>query len=461
MPEFCHLHCHTHYSLLDGASHIGKLHIGKLMDKAVADGQRGVALTDHGNMFGAFHFVNEANKRNLKAMVGCEFYLVEDRRKQSFAKSAGEKDVRCHQLLLAKNQKGYENLSKLCSIGFIEGLYGKFPRIDKEVLLQYSEGLIATSCCLAAEIPRAVAKGDLEDAEEKLKWWLDVFGEDYYIEIMRHKGLEKLDHLDISQETVNQEMIKLARKHNGKVIATNDAHYVEEEDWKPHDIILCVNTGKKMIDTERFKFSSSDYYFKSQAEMTALFSDIPEAIDHTMEIFDKIETPKLARDILLPNFPLPEGFVDQSAYLRHLVYQGANRLYGGMTSVLSERLDYELKVIKDMGFDGYFLIVQDFIAAARELGVAVGPGRGSAAGSAVAYCLRITNVDPIKYNLLFERFLNPERISMPDIDIDFDDVGRQRVIDWVVDKYGRNQVAQIITFGTMAARSSIRDVGRA
>ncbi len=455
MPDFCHLHCHTHYSLLDGASHIGKL-----MDKAVADGHKGVALTDHGNMFGAFHFVNEAQKRGLKGMIGCEFYLVADRHKRSFAKSAGEKDIRNHQLLLAKNQKGYENLSKLCSIGFMDGLYGKFPRIDKEVLVQYSEGLIATSCCLAAEIPRTIMAGDLAGAEEKLKWWIDLFGDDYYIELMRHRGLENLDGRDISQEEVNQELIKLARKYDRKIIATNDAHYVEEEDWKPHDVILCVNTGRKMQDIDRFKFSSSDYYFKSKEEMAAIFSDLPEAIENTMEVYDKIEMPKLARDILLPNFPLPPEFANQPDFLRHLVYEGAKRNYGEMTAALRERLDFELKIIKDMGFDGYFLIVQDFITAARELGVAVGPGRGSAAGSAVAFCLRITNVDPIKYNLLFERFLNPERVSMPDIDIDFDDVGRQKVIDWVVEKYGKNQVAQIITFGTMAARSSIRDVGR-
>ena len=455
MPDFCHLHCHTHYSLLDGASHIGRM-----MDKAVADGQKGVAITDHGNMFGAFHFVNEAQKRDLKAIIGCEFYLVEDRHKKSFSKAAGERDVRYHQLLLAKNQTGYQNLSKLCSIGYIDGLYGKFPRIDKEILEQYSEGLIATSCCLAAEIPRTIAKGNLDEAEEKLKWWIEHFGEDYYIEIMRHKGLERIDNSGISQEEVNQHLIAFAKKYNLKVIATNDAHYVEEDDWKPHDVILCVNTGKKILDQDRFKFSSSDYYFKTKEEMIHLFHDIPVAIDNTMEVFDKIETPKLQRDVLLPNFPLPNEFANQSEYLRHLVYQGAIKSYGSITESLRERLDLELEIIRNMGFDGYFLIVQDFISAARELGVSVGPGRGSAAGSAVAYCLRITNVDPIKYNLLFERFLNPERISMPDIDIDFDDDGRQKVIDWVVDKYGRNQVAQIITFGTMAARSSIRDVGR-
>ncbi len=455
MPEFCHLHCHTQFSLLDGAADIGRL-----MDKAVADGQKGIALTDHGNMFGAFKFVSEANKRGLKGLVGCEFYLVDDRRKQSFLKSQGERDRRYHQLLLAKDQRGYHNLAKLCSLGFIEGLYGKYPRIDKELIEQYHEGLIATSCCLAAEIPRTIGTGNLELAEEKLKWWLNLFGEDYYIELMRHRGLEQLEDSHMSQEEINQHLITLARKHNVKIIATNDSHYVEEEDWKAHDAILCVNTGRKIDEENRFKFSSSDYYFKTQQEMNNLFSDIPEAIANTMEVFDKIEMPKLARDILLPNFPLPAQFNNQPDYLRYLVYEGAKRCYGEITEVVRERLDLELDIIKNMGFDGYFLIVQDFIAAARDLGVAVGPGRGSAAGSAVAYCLKITNVDPIKYNLLFERFLNPERISMPDIDIDFDDDGRQRVIDWVVDKYGRNQVAQIITFGTMAAKSSVRDIGR-
>ncbi len=455
MPDFCHLHCHTTYSLLDGASDIGRL-----MDKAVRDEQKGVALTDHGNMFGAFKFVNEAQKRDLKAIVGCEFYLVEDRHKKSFLKSRGEKDVRYHQLLLAKNQKGYENLSKLCSLGYIDGLYGKYPRIDKELIIQYHEGLIATSCCLAAEIPRAIANGDNEKAEQLIQWWLDLFGDDFYIELQRHKGLENIDSTGISQEYVNQQLLLFARKYNIKTIVTNDAHYIEEEDWKPHDVILCVNTGRKIDELDRFKFSSSDYYFKTKDEMRQLFADVPEAIDHTMDIFDKITTPQLARDILLPNFPLPQPFKNQAEYLRHLVFEGARKSYNTISENLRERLDYELKIISDMGFEGYFLIVQDFIAAARDLGVAVGPGRGSAAGSAVAYCLKITNVDPIRYNLLFERFLNPERITMPDIDIDFDDEGRQKVIDWVVDKYGKNQVAQIVTFGTMAAKSSIRDVGR-
>ena len=455
MPEFVHLHNHTHYSLLDGASHIPQL-----MDKAVADGQKGIALTDHGNMFGAFEFVSEAKKRNLKALVGCEFYLVEDRHKKQFLKSKGERDNRYHQLLLAKNQKGYENLSKLCSLGYIEGVYSGFPRIDKELLLQYHEGLIATSCCIGAEIPQTILRGEVEEAEKKLKWWLDLFGEDFYIELQRHHGLESIDDTGKSQEDVNQTLIGFARKHNVKVIATNDAHYINEEDATAHDIILCVNTGKKMSEEGRFKFPSTDFYFKTQEEMNALFADIPEAIDFTNEIYDKITAPNLTRDVLLPNFPVPQGFQDQKSFLRDLVFQGAKKRYGTITPVIQERLDWELSVIDKMGFAGYFLIVQDFIQAARNMDVSVGPGRGSGAGSAVAYCLTITNIDPLRYNLLFERFLNPERVSMPDFDIDFDDEGRQRVIDYVVQKYGRDQVAQIITFGTMAAKSSIRDVGR-
>ncbi len=455
MCDFVHLHCHTQFSLLDGAAEIGAM-----MDKAVADGQKGVALTDHGNMFGAFKFVAEANKRGIKAIVGCEFYLVENRHRQKFEKSRGEKDMRYHQLLLAKNQKGYENLSKLCSLGFIEGMYSKYPRIDKELVERYSEGLIATSCCLGAEIPQAILNKDLEKAEELVRWWKNLFGEDFYIELQRHRGLENIDNTGVSQEWINMQLLHFAKKYNIKSIATNDSHYVEEEDWKPHDILLCVNTNSQVEEQMRFKFPSPDFYFKTRDEMSKLFGDVPFAVDNTMEIFDKIETPQLKRDILLPNFPLPQGFFTQSDYLKHLVYEGAKRRYGSVSEKVRERLDFELGVIQTMGFEGYFLIVQDFIHAARELGVRVGPGRGSAAGSAVAYCLTITDIDPLRYNLLFERFLNPERISMPDIDIDFDDVGRQKVIDWVVDKYGRTQVAQIATFGTMAAKSSIRDVGR-
>ncbi|THH40320.1 DNA polymerase III subunit alpha [Neolewinella litorea] len=455
MPEFCHLHCHTQYSLLDGASEIGTM-----MDKAQADGQKGVALTDHGNMFGAFKFVAEADKRGLKPMVGCEFYLVEDRRVKAFSRARGEKDVRYHQLMLAKNKQGYQNLSKLCSLGYIEGLYGKYPRIDKELLVQHSEGIIATSCCIGAEIPQLLLQGKDEEAEKALKWWLDVFGDDYYIELQRHRGLEDIDGLGVSQEDVNQKLLGFARKHNVKVICTNDSHYVEEEDYLPHDILLCVNTGSLMEDMSRFKFPSSDFYFKSQQEMSRLFGDVPESVANTMEIHDKIDHLKLTSDVLLPNFPMPAGFKTQDEYLRHLTYEGAKKRYGELSAIVTERLDFELEVIKASGYPGYFLIVQDFTAAARKMGVSVGPGRGSAAGSAVAYCTGITNIDPIKYDLLFERFLNPERVSMPDIDIDFDDVGRQKVIDYVIDKYGQQQVAQIITYGTMAARSSLRDVGR-
>jgi len=470
MTQFCHLHCHTQYSLLDGASRIEDM-----MQKAAKDGQKGVALTDHGNMFGAFKFVNEAKKAGVKPILGCEFYMVDDRRKTSFAKSKGERDNRYHQLLLAKNRKGYQNLTKLCSLGFIDGLYGKFPRIDKELIVQYHEGLIATSCCIGAEIPQTILRGESEKAEELVKWWLDLFGEDFYIELQRHRGMDNVtirnEHNQIvpsgkSQEDVNQELIALAKKYNIKTICTNDSHYVEEEDADPHDVLLCVNTGNLKGDPkgdgkgERFAFPSSDFYFKSQDQMGQLFSDVPEAADHTMEIWDKVDTLDLARDVVLPKYPLPSNFHSEMEYLRHLTYLGAEERYGEITEKVRERLEFELLVIEDSGYPGYFLIVQDFTTSARKMGVWVGPGRGSAAGSAVAYCLGITNVDPIKYDLLFERFLNPERISMPDIDIDFDDVGRQKVIDYVVDKYGHNQVAQIVTYGTMAAKSSIRDVGR-
>ncbi len=455
MPDYCHLHNHTQYSLLDGASNIEAM-----MKKAAADGQKGVALTDHGNMFGAFKFVSEARKNDLKPIVGCEFYLVEDRRKQSFSRARGEQDVRYHQLLLAKNSTGYENLSRLCSLGYIEGLYGKFPRIDKELIEQHHEGLIATSCCIGAEIPQAILNGNLEAAEAKLRWWLDLFGEDFYIELQRHRGLENIDGLGVSQEDVNQQLLRFAKQYDIKVISTNDSHYLNEEDALPHDILLCINTSSHLEEEKRFRFPSSDFFFKTKSQMEQLFGDVPESLDNTMEIYDKVDTLELARDVLLPAYPLPKGFKDQNSYLRHLAFEGARVRYGDITPPIRERLDFELSVIEQSGYPGYFLIVQDFTNTAREMGVSVGPGRGSAAGSAVAYCLGITNVDPIKYDLLFERFLNPERVSMPDIDIDFDDEGRQKVIDYVIDKYGRNQVAQIVTYGTMAAKLSLRDVGR-
>jgi DNA polymerase-3 subunit alpha len=466
MTKFSHLHVHTQFSLLDGAADVASLY-----KKAVADGMPALAITDHGNMFGAFKFVAEASKYNtaenpntIKPIVGCEFYVVENRHKQQFTKE--DKDVRYHQLFLAKNAEGYANLVKLCSLGYIEGLYGKYPRIDKELVLQYHKGLIATTCCLGASVPRTILKKGEAEGEKEFKWWLDIFGEDYYVELQRHDIPE--------QNVVNEVLIKFALKHNVKIIASNDSHYVNQEDSNAHDILLCINTGEKQStptqkefsddDTSmkgrRFAFYNDQFYFKKTEEMKKLFGDLPEAIDNTNEIVGKIDKLKLKQDILLPHFKIPEGFNTQDEYLHHLTYTGALNRYGQLTPDIEERLNFELFTIRTMGFAGYFLIVADFIKAGRDLGVFIGPGRGSAAGSAVAYCIGITNIDPIKYNLLFERFLNPDRKSMPDIDTDFDDVGRQKVIDYVVDKYGRNQVAQIVTYGTMAAKMSIKDVAR-
>ncbi|MBI1307918.1 MAG: DNA polymerase III subunit alpha [Bacteroidetes bacterium] len=458
MPQFSHLHCHSQFSLLDGAASIPGM-----IGKAKEDGMRAVALTDHGNMFGVFKFVVEAEKQGVIPVVGCEFYVVEDRHIRSFV--GGGKDVRRHQLMLAKNQEGYQNLSKLCSLGFMEGLYGKYPRIDKELIKKHKEGIIATTCCIGAEVPQAILHKSEEEAEKVFQEWLEIFGEDYYIEIQRH-DLTNIDGTGKSQEDVNQVLLKWSKKYNVPVIATNDSHYVNEDDFNAHDILLCINTGDLQSTPVgdgknfRFGFPNSQFYFKTQEEMLQKFKDVPEALDNTNLIIDKITPPQLKRDVLLPHFVLPPGFTDQNEYLRHLTYEGARKRYGEITETIRERLDFELATIANTGYPGYFLIVQDFTTAARNLGVSVGPGRGSAAGSAVAYCIGITNVDPIKYDLLFERFLNPERVSLPDIDIDFDDIGRGKVIDYVIDKYGRNNVAQIITYGSMAAKSSIRDVGR-
>lgn len=474
--KFSHLHNHTQFSLLDGASNIGRL-----FDKAAKDNMPAMALTDHGNMFGAFEFVSQAWKNKkvvgtdehgkeitepvVKPVVGCEFYLVENRHKRVFSKD--DKDVRRHQLLLAKNETGYKNLVKLCSMGYIEGLYGKYPRIDKEILVEYHEGLIATTCCLGAEVPQTILKHGEEEAEKVFKWWLGLFGEDYYVEFQRHDIPEQIK--------VNEILVKFARKYNVPIIASNDSHYVDQADYNAHDILLCINTGEKQstpsmkefsdddvtAKDRRFAFYNDQFYFKTTQEMTDLFHDIPEAIDNTNLIVDKIKPLKLERDILLPHFKVPPEFNDdQDAYLEHITWKGAHERYQEITPEVDERLRFELFTIRTMGFAGYFLIVSDFIKAGRDLGVFIGPGRGSAAGSAVAYCIGITNIDPIKYNLLFERFLNPERKSMPDIDTDFDDVGRQKVIDYVVEKYGKRQVAHIVTYGTMAAKSSIKDVAR-
>jgi len=462
MSDFAHLHVHTQYSLLDGAADIKKM-----FAKAAADNMKAMAITDHGNMFGVFKFVAEAANHNVKPIVGCEFYVVNDRHKKAFTKDA--KDVRCHQLFLAKNPEGYRNLIKLCSAGYMEGLYSKWPRIDKELILKYRKGLIATTCCIGASVPQAILKHGEAAAETEFKWWLDLFGDDFYIELQRHEIKE--------QNIVNEVLLRFAKKYDVKVICSNDSHYVDQEDANAHDILLCVNTGDlqskpKATDEEggkgyRFGFPNDQFYFKTQAEMGKLFSDIPEALFNTGEIVDKVEHLQLKRDILLPNFPIPESFkvhaedtLNQWEYLHHLTMEGAHKRYETITPAIQERLDFELFTVKSMGFAGYFLIVADFIKHGREIGVFIGPGRGSAAGSAIAYCVGITNIDPIKYNLLFERFLNPDRNSMPDIDTDFDDEGRQKVIEYVVDKYGKNQVAQIVTYGSMAAKSSIKDVAR-
>ena len=470
MSNFSHLHVHTQYSLLDGAASIGALY-----KKAMEDKMPALAISDHGNMFGVFQFVAEAHKHKVdpndknsalkvKPIVGCEFYITENRHRKTFSKE--EKDPRRHQILLAKNDIGYRNLVKLTSLGFIEGLYSKYPRIDKELIHKYHEGLIATTCCLGALVPQTILTKGEEEAENEFKWWLNIFQEDYYVEIQRH-GMEE-------QEKVNKVLLKFAKKYNVKVIASNDSHYVDQKDFNAHDILLCINTGEKVAtpaareftddDTltrnKRFAFPNDQFFFKTTSEMKGVFHDLEEAIDNTNEIVDKVEILDLKRDILLPHFVVPKNFNTQDEYLEHITQEGARRRYDVMTPEIEERIAFELFTIKTMGFAGYFLIVSDFIKAGRDLGVFIGPGRGSAAGSVVAYCIGITNIDPMKYNLLFERFLNPDRKSMPDIDTDFDDDGRQKVIDYVVDKYGKNQVAQIITYGTMAAKMSIKDVAR-
>lgn len=434
-----------------------------------------LAITDHGNMFGVFQFVAEAYKHRsdpgdknsplkVKPIVGCEFYITDNRHRKTFSKE--EKDPRHHQILLAKNEKGYQNLIKLTSLGYIEGMYSKYPRIDKELIHRYHEGLIATTCCLGALVPQTIMKKGEEEGENEFKWWLNIFQDDYYVELQRH-GMEE-------QEKVNKVLLKFAKKYNVKVIASNDSHYVDQKDFNAHDILLCINTGEKVatpaareftdddayFKNKRFAFPNDQFYFKTTSEMTSVFHDLEEAIDNTNEIVDKVETLDLKKDILLPHFVVPKSFKNQDEYLEHLTREGAKKRYDQLTPEIEERIGFELFTIRTMGFAGYFLIVSDFIRAGRDLGVFVGPGRGSAAGSVVAYCIGITNIDPIKYNLLFERFLNPDRKSMPDIDTDFDDEGRQKVIDYVVEKYGKQQVAQIITYGTMAAKMSIKDVAR-
>ena len=465
MSDFCHLHCHTQYSILDGAAGINQM-----VKKAAADGMPAAAITDHGNMFGVFDFVNTCHKENIKPIVGCEFYMVDDMYQTSFA-GTGKRDKRYHQLLLAKNGIGYKNLTILTSLAYKEGLYGKFPRIDLNLLKKHKEGLIATTCCIGGIVPQTILNKGEEEGELVFKDWLELFGEDYYIELQRH-NIENINGTGLSQEYLNQILLKWGQRYNVKVIATNDSHYVDEADSDMHDTLLCINTGSKKAlpiksddeegyNTEtRFGFPNNQFYFKTTSEMQKLFSDVPQSIENTLHIVDKIEKLDLKRQIMMPNFQVPANYNTQSEYMRYLVYEGAKKRYKEITQDISDRIELELKTIFDSKFEGYFLVIEDFLTEARRMNVSVGPGRGSAAGSVVSYCLGITQVDPIEYGLLFERFLNPERVSFPDIDIDFEDAGRQSVLDYVVEKYGRNNVAQIVTYGTMKEKMAIRDVAR-
>jgi DNA polymerase-3 subunit alpha len=450
MPDFVHLHNHTEFSLLDGAAKISDL-----CEKAAANNMKAIAITDHGNMYGVPKFVLAARRNGLKPIVGCEFYICANPVEEKDTKS----NPRYHQILWAKNEIGYKNLSKLCSFGYTDGFYYK-PRIDKETLTQYAEGLIGSTCCLASEVNRAIIDKSEEEAEDILKWYLDLFGrEDYYIEIQRH-GLGDM-------EKCNSVLLRWANKYELKVIATNDVHYVNEEDSDAHDLLLALQTASDYHDPNRFRFTDDrgnlnrNFYFKTPEEMGKLFHDVPQALDYTVELAEKCTFEmNLKGEMFLPLYKVPEGHGDMDDYLAYLTWEGARKVYGEITSEISERIEFELAVMKKMGYAGYFLIVQSFTSVARAKGVYVGPGRGSAAGSVVAYALGIINVDPLRYQLLFERFLNPDRVSPPDIDIDFDDEGRQEVIDFVIEEYGRRSVSQVITYGTMGAKTALRDVGR-
>lgn len=448
---FCHLHLHSQYSVLQATPDVREI-----MTKAKSYGMEAVAITDFGNMYGAFKFVAEALKHEIKPIVGCEFYVADERKKLKFTKD--NPDKRFSQVLLARNKEGYQHLAQLSSLGFTEGLYGIYPRIDKALVQQFKSGLMATTGGLTSEVPFLILHVGERQAEEAFKWWHQTFGEDFYVELNRH-GIAEEDH-------VNQTLLKFCAKYGVKYFAANESYYLEKEEAQAHDVLLCIKEGEFRSTPigegrgKRYGLPNNEFYFKSQDEMKQLFHDLPEAIETISEIIRKVDTYKLERSVLLPKFEIPAGFSSEDEYLRHLTYEGAVKRYPEITTAIRERLDFELETIRKTGYPGYFLIVQDFTNKARQMGVSVGPGRGSAAGSAVAYCTGITNVDPIAYDLLFERFLNPDRVSLPDIDIDFDDEGRDKVLKYVIDKYGKNQVAQIITYGTMAAKSAIRDCAR-
>ena len=512
MQDFVHLHVHTHYSLLDGQASVSRL-----VDKAMKDGMKGIAITDHGNMFGIKEFINYVNKKNkgvapeerFKPIIGCEMYVA----RRGKEKREGKQDQSgWHLIVLAKNEKGYHNLIKLVSRAWTEGYYMR-PRTDRKDLEKYHEGLIVCSACIGGEVPKKILNGQMEDAEEAVRWYKNLFGEDYYLELQRHPAtVERANHEAYPlQQQANKVMMELAKKHDIKLICSNDVHFVDEENAEAHDRLICLSTQKDLDDPSRMLYTKQEW-MKTRAEMNELFADVPEALSNTIEILNKVETYSIDHAPIMPTFAIPEDFGTEEGYrktyteedlyneftqdengnvvmsredgeakikrlggyeklyriklegdyLAKLAFDGAKKLYGDpLTEEVAERLKFELYIMKTMGFPGYFLIVQDFIAAAREqLGVWVGPGRGSAAGSAVAYCLGITKIDPIKYDLLFERFLNPDRISLPDIDVDFDDDGRGEVLRWVTEKYGQEKVAHIITYGTMATKMAIKDVAR-
>ena len=517
MEDFIHLHVHTYYSILDGQSPVEKL-----VDKAVANGMRGMAITDHGNMFGVKELYNYCNKINgklkeqgkepFKPIFGCEMYVAR-RTKADRVKEKGDAGG-YHLIVLAKNYHGYKNLIKLVSRAWVDGFYSK-PRTDRADLEKYHEDLIVCSACIAGEVPAKILKGDIPGAREAIEWYKSIFGDDYYLELQRHEVKDPNQRANREtfplQQRANKELIKLAKEYGIKVVCTNDCHFVDQENAEAHDHLLCLSTGKELNDPTRMLYSKQEW-FKTREEMNEIFSDVPEALSNTLEILDKVETYSIDHSPIMPFFPIPKEFgteeetrkrispeelfrefttdengneimsheeaekkikklggIDklyrikfEADYLAKLAYDGAKRLYGEpLTDEVYERIKFELHIMKTMGFPGYFLIVQDFINSAQdELGVMVGPGRGSAAGSVVAYCLGITKIDPIKYDLLFERFLNPDRISLPDIDTDFDDDGRGKVLEWVEDKYGHDKVAHIITYGTMATKNSIKDVAR-
>ena len=517
MEDFIHLHVHTYYSILDGQSPVEKL-----VDKAVANGMRGMAITDHGNMFGVKELYNYCNKINgklkeqgkepFKPIFGCEMYVAR-RTKADRVKEKGDAGG-YHLIVLAKNYHGYKNLIKLVSRAWVDGFYSK-PRTDRADLEKYHEDLIVCSACIAGEVPAKILKGDIPGAREAIEWYKSIFGDDYYLELQRHEVKDPNQRANREtfplQQRANKELIKLAKEYGIKVVCTNDCHFVDQENAEAHDHLLCLSTGKELNDPTRMLYSKQEW-FKTREEMNEIFSDVPEALSNTLEILDKVETYSIDHSPIMPFFPIPKEFgteeetrkrispeelfrefttdengneimsheeaekkikklggIDklyrikfEADYLAKLAYDGAKRLYGEpLTDEVYERVKFELHIMKTMGFPGYFLIVQDFINSAEdELGVMVGPGRGSAAGSVVAYCLGITKIDPIKYDLLFERFLNPDRISLPDIDTDFDDDGRGKVLEWVEDKYGHDKVAHIITYGTMATKNSIKDVAR-